>query len=348
MYVDQFPKDDLSRGLAHEHSVPIYDSIVGALTLGGSELAVDGVLLIGEHGDYAWNERGQHLYPRRYFMEQACGVMATSGRAVPVYNDKHLATNWHDATWMVERARHVGAPYMAGSSLPTCWRSPHLEHPLGVSLQEALVVSYSGLDIYGFHALETLQCMVERRVSGEQGVAAVTCLEGDAVWRAADEGLWPRDLADIALAQIPDKPAGEIGQHCAMPALFIVEYRDGLRGYVLMLTGYIEGFGYAARLGDGSVVACEFYLPPAQPHAHFSYLGLNIEEMFLTGAPTYPVERTLLTTGVLEAALEARYQGQVRLETPHLSVRYEPAARVAWRPTSPRPSAAALTPLAER
>ncbi|RIK34102.1 MAG: hypothetical protein DCC55_33745, partial [Chloroflexi bacterium] len=64
MYVDQFPDNDLSRQMSSQFDVPIYGSINKALTLGGDSLAVDGVLIIGEHGDYPWNEREQHLYPR--------------------------------------------------------------------------------------------------------------------------------------------------------------------------------------------------------------------------------------------------------------------------------------------
>src|SRR4051794_26238047 len=156
-YVDQFPSNDLSRRFAAEHNVPIYGSIMEALCLGGSELAVDGVLLIGEHGEYAWNEKEQHLYPRKFFLEQICGVMATSKRSVPVFNDKHLSYNWHDAKWMYDRMKALNAPFMAGSSLPTCWHSPWLEHPKETHLREACAVSYSGLDVYGFHVLETLQ-----------------------------------------------------------------------------------------------------------------------------------------------------------------------------------------------
>src|SRR5690606_8413139 len=185
-------------------------SIVDALTLGGETLAVDGVLLIGEHGRYAWNEKEQHLYPRKYVMEQICGVMAASGRAVPVFNDKHLSYNWHDARWMFDRLAALGAPFMAGSSLPTCWRSPWLEHELETPIREALAIGYSGLDSYGFHALETLQCMVERRNGGETGVEAVTCLEGEAVWEAAAAGVWSRALAEAACAAIEAKPAGTI------------------------------------------------------------------------------------------------------------------------------------------
>ena len=342
LYVDQTPDDDLSRRFAAEHNVPIYDSIVAALTLGGQDLAVDGVLLIGEHGDYAWNEKEQHLYPRKYFMEQICGVMATSGRAVPIFNDKHLSYNWHDARWMVDRAAQLGAPLMAGSSLVSCWRDPWLEHPLDTPLQEALAIGYAGLDVYGFHTLETLQCMVERRQGGETGVTAVTCLQGAAVWRAAQQGQWPRDLADAALARISDKPAGAPEELCPEPLLVAIEYQDGFRGYILMLTEYVKHFAYAARLADGSVPSTLFYLAPAQPYAHFSYLSLNVEEMFVTGKPSYPVERTLLTTGVLEAAIDSRYQGCVRIETPHLNVHYQAPESIPWRPHDPRPAASSL------
>lgn len=346
MYVDQFPDSDQSRAMSAAHNVPIYPSIVKALTLGGDTLAVDGVLLIGEHGDYAWNEKEQHLYPRKPFMEQICGVFATSGRAVPVFNDKHLSYNWHDALWMVDRAQALGAPFMAGSSLPLGWRNPWLEHPLGTPMAEALAIGYSGLDSYGFHALETLQCMVERRHGGETGVAAVTCLEGDALWRAAAEGLWSLDLGEAAYARITDKRGGPL-QECPAPALFHLEYRDGTRGTVLMLgdarESFVRGFAYAARI-DGEIISTEVYLADGPPHAHFSYLSLNIEEMFVTGQPSYPVERTLLTTGVLEAVLDSRYQGHIRIETPHLGVRYQPVDRVPWRPVGPRPTGASLVP----
>lgn len=352
MYVDQFAEagadvavnqwagGDLSRRYSQEFNVPIYRSIVDALTLGGETLAVDGVLLIGEHGRYAWNEKGQHLYPRKYFLEQIAGVMATTGRAVPVFNDKHLSYNWHDARWMFDRLAALGAPFMAGSSLPLGWRRPWLEHELETPISEALAIGYSGLDVYGFHALETLQCMIERRRGGESGVVAVTCLEGNAVWDAAGAGLWSLDLAEAAWATIEETPAeGLTG--CPEPAIFLIEYADGTRGSVLMLGNYVSDFAYAARIGD-EIAATEVYLQSGDPHSHFSYLSLNVEEMFVTGVPTYPVERTLLTTGVLEAALDSRFHGHVRVETPHLAIRYQPVERVPWRPQGPRPTGACV------
>jgi hypothetical protein len=349
MYVDQFADNDLSRQMSSQFDVPIYGSINQALTLGGDRLAVDGVLIIGEHGDYPWNEREQHLYPRKYFMEQVCGVFAQSGRSVPVFNDKHLSYNWADARWMYDRANQLGAPYMAGSSLPVGYRNPWIEHELDAPLHEAVAIGYSGLDSYGFHALETLQCMVERRVGGETGVAAVTCLEGEAVWRAARAGRWSRELAEAAIAQIPSAAGLTLEAVILEPALFLIEYRDGFRGAVLMCVerpGGLETFAYAARAGGSTrdeVQACEVFLG-GDPHPHFSYLSLNIEEMFLTGRPTWSVERTLLTTGILEAALESRYRGHVRVETPHLAVAYRSYESFPWRPTGHRPVGAAATP----
>ena len=347
IYIDQFPQSDIGRRIAAEYGVTIYNSIVKALTLGGDELAVDGVLLIGEHGDYAWNEKEQHLFPRRYFMEQICAVMATSGRAVPLFNDKHLSYNWRDAKWMYDRAKELGAPFMAGSSLPLGWRNPWLEHELETPIEEAVAIGFSGLDIYGSHTLEVLQCMVERRAGGETGVAAVTCLEGDAVWRADDEGRWSRQLAEEACGCIVDKPEGSMEEHCENPALFLLEYRDGLRGAVLMLNGYVRDLAYAARVG-GEIQATEFYLQghggQDGPYAHFSYLSLNVEEMFLSKKPSYPVERTLLTSGVLEAALTSRHEGYRRLETSWLEVPYRSYDELPWRPTGPRPTGACLDP----
>lgn len=349
MYIDQVTERDVGCAIARDHGIPVCPSIIDALTLESDTLAVDGVLLIGEHGNYAYNEKEQQLYPRKYFMEQICGVMAVSGRAAPIFNDKQLSYNWHDATWMVQRAAALGAPFMAGSSLPVFWRRPWLEHPLGTNIDEAVAVGFSELDRYGFHVLETLQCMVERRRGGETGIAAVTCLEGDDVWRAGNAGRFSYPLVEAACATIEDRAGGTMEEHCQKPVVFLLEYRDGFRGSIFMLNGYIRELAYAAHVGR-AVEATNFHAHHGHgggngPHAHFSYLSLNIEQMFITGRPTYPVQRTLLTTGVLEAALTSRYQGHQRLETPWLDVSYDPCDTIPWRPTRPEPIGQSLVPL---
>eukprot|EP01052_Picozoa_sp_SAG31_P038918 SAG31_NODE_5296_length_2626_cov_3.550851_2_plen_278_part_00 len=248
---------------------------------------------------------------------------------------------------------------VAGSTNSSLCCRPWLEHPLGCQLESAVAIGYSGLDIYGFHALEALQCMVERRHGGEVGLAAVQCLEGEAVWRAAREGAFEMELAEAAVACIDNKPAGGIMANTPDPACFLLEYRDGFRAAVLMLDGYVSAQAYAARLGgnNGAVVACEMHLkedsyaangqmlPPRPAEGtfpHFAYLGRCFEEMVLTGAPPYPVERCLLTTGALEAALTSRFEGHRRLPTPWLDVRYESYAVLPPRPVCPRPQGAAI------
>jgi hypothetical protein len=341
LYIDQIDARDIGQGLAWRHRVPIFQSIRSALTLGGSELAVDGVLLIGEHGDYPLDGQGRQLYPRRHFFEQVAGVFASSGRSVPVFIDKHLAYNWSDAKWIYDRARQLHAPLLAGSSLPVCWRRPFLEYTLETPVEAAVVVGYGGLESYGFHALETLQCMLERRRGGEIGVAAVQCLEGEAVWEAGREGRWSRELAEAACAAFEERPQGSIEAGCREPAVFLIEYTDGLAAGVLMLNGYAGGFAYAGQ-GEGRIQSTEFYLQGDFPHGHFNYLALNIEEMMLSGVPPYPAERTLLTTGILDAVMTSRYTGHQRVETPHLALRYQSYAAPPWRPAGPRPAGANL------
>jgi len=341
MYMDQIHENDIGIKLANHYGVPIYTSIRKALTLDSRELAVDGVILIGEHGDYPLDEKGRQLYPRRYFMEQICGVFASSGRSVPVFCDKHLSYNWSDAKWMYDRAKSLNVPFMAGSSLPLGWRKPWLEYPLNTPIEEAISTAYGGIESYGFHALELLQCMVERRSGGETGIKAVQCLEGDDVWKAGDEGRWSRELAKVALACIESKKDGDM-KNCQSPAAFLVEYTDGLLATVLMLNGYLQGWGYAGRV-NGEMQGMEVYLPNS-PYAHFSYLSLNIQKLFLTGVSPYPVERTLLVSGALDALMESRYLGHIRIETPYLDVHYLSYDKMPIRPRNPRPEGASLIP----
>jgi hypothetical protein len=341
------PTRDLSRDLAKEHGFRVCPTIEDALTLGTGKLAVDGVLLIAEHGDYPYNAKGQKLYPRYEFFRQIVDVFKTSGRAVPVFCDKHLSYDRNKAAEMVATAQELKFPLMAGSSLPVTWRRPELELPLGVKLKEAVLAGHGELEIYGIHALEALQCMAERRfqASGgreppDQGVRAVTGLQGDAVWKAADDGLWSWELLEHAVGRSPSRNAGDVRSNCRRfqrpatwgnfvpgPIAFHFEYRDGFKATVLQLDGHVADETFAARIdGEAKPVSTLFWLPPPPGAAFLEALTSHVEKFLATGKPPYPVQRTQLTGGILDYALESRVRNSARLETPDLDVRYDPPA----------------------
>ena len=206
LYTDQVPESDTSRKWAKKFGVPIYKTVEETLTLGTGKLAVDGVLLVAEHGKYPKNASGNTIYPKRRLFDAVQKVFRKTGQTVPVFVDKHLADNWADAKWLHDTARELQVPLMAGSSLPVLWRYPPVDVKRGAKLKEIVAVSYHTLDAYGYHALEMVQCLVERRVGGETGVKRVQCLSGDAVWRAMDTGMFDRKLLYAALKRLKKSP----------------------------------------------------------------------------------------------------------------------------------------------
>jgi hypothetical protein len=340
LYVDQRPEGDLSEARAKEFGFRVYPSVAEALRSGGDKLAVDAVMIIGEHGEYPRNEKGQILYPRYEFFRQCVDVFEKDGRAVPVFNDKHLSYSFEKAKWMVEASRRLGFPMLAGSSLPVTWRLPDMELPLGCEIEDALMVGEGGSDAMDFHALEGLQCMVERRKGGETGVKAVQLVEGEAVWKAGEEGRWSKELLTAALSR-SDTPLGltvkdgrtqdlvhngELPRLAKNPWAYFIEYADGFKATLLMLDGALRDFNFAARIRGRGPVSTQFLLTPEPNVTYSARLIGKVEEMFVTGNAPYPVERTLLTSGVLESCLTSRVNAHQRLETPHLNVRYQAKA----------------------
>jgi hypothetical protein len=332
LYVDQTPDNDLSRELGKEFNVRVARSISEAL-LQGDKLAVEGVLLIGEHGNYPRNERGQILYPRYEMMEQIVEAFRKAGRSVPVFNDKHLSYTFARAKKMVGWASELKFPLMAGSSLPVTWRRPELEPRLETPFEDGLIAAFGPIEVYGFHALEALQVMLERRKGGETGVKAVTCLLGKDVWRAGDAGRWSWELLEAALARSESVNPGDVRRNVGsmsvqgMPptpaTAFLIEYRDGTHGTVLLLNGHIQDFCFAGKVkGEARPASCLFHLPQPPGARYFDALVGNIEKLLEMGQAPYPVERTLLTTGVLDAAMESHQKRGARVETPDLDVRY--------------------------
>ena len=337
LYVDQKPEGEQSTDRAREFGFSVYPTIAEALRCGGDELAVDAVLSIGEHGDYPTNEKSQVLYPRYEFFKECVKVFEADGRAVPIFNDKHLSYSFEKAKEMVDDGHRLGFGVLSGSSLPVTWRLPDVELPLECEIEEGLMVGVGGSDPMDYHALEAMQCMIERRKGGETGVAAVQLIDGEEVWKAGEDGRWSLELLEAALSR-SDTPCGltdedgrtqdmisngEIYRLVENPAAYFIEYNDGLRATLLMLNGAVRDYCFAAKLKDASVpVSTQFFLTPTPNVTYSACLIAKIEELFGTGIAPYPAERTLLVSGTLESCLTSRLQGHVRLETPHLKVEY--------------------------
>ena len=254
-----------------------------------------------------------------------------------MFNDKHLSYSFKKAAAMVAQSKKMKFPFLAGSSLPVTWRMPDLELPYGCEIEQALMVGVGSSDSSDYHALEALQGMIERRKGGETGIARVQLIEGQDVWKAGEQGCYSIDLLAAALARneiVKGKSLvdartqdllkdNELRRIVPKPALYSIEHRDGLKTSLLMLNGAVGDLSFAAKLkGKKEIQSNVFYLPPKPNVTYSACLANKIEEMIVTGKAPYPVERTLLVSGLLESCLDSKVQGHKSLATPHLKVSY--------------------------
>ena len=167
-------------------------------------------------------------------------------------------------------------------------------------------------------------------------MTAVTCLTGEAVWQAGDAGQWSWDLLHAALANSESANLGDVrtnagslalpGMPATPPIAFLIEYRDGTHGTILLLNGHLQDFVFATRLVSDLEVSCRFHLPPPPGARHFDGQAAAIEQLVSSGQSPQPLERTLLTTGLLDALMESHRSRGERIETPELAMNYEAPA----------------------
>lgn len=329
MFNHQQPPDDLGPEVCRRHDIELCNSV--EQTLGGERsLDVDAVLLIIEHGDYPLNKWDQVLYPRFEMFQKIVEVFRKSGRSVPVFVDKHLSYDHRHAAEMVATAREMKFGLMAGSSLPVTWRLPELDPPLGTPFEEGVAIvgfDRATWEVYLFHTLEVLQSMLERRPGGETGVKSIQTLAGEAVWKAGDEGRWSWQLLDQALSRCNSLNYGRVREQVKNPICTLIEYHDGTKGAAFNLIEAVSEFAFAGRIKgrEESVSTC-FFLPAPPGARFFDPLTFNIEQFFATGRPTYPVERTLLTSTICDHAMHSLKEGGTVIRDPSLTVKYQPPA----------------------
>ncbi len=325
LYTDQVPQRDMSRALSRKYGFPITNTIEEAITLGTKQVQVAGVLIVGEHGDYPYTPNTkQHMYPRKQFFDAITATFQKFGKSVPVYNDKHLGYRWQDAKAMVDTSRRMDFPLMAGSSLPVAWRHPTLTLPENCEIESVLTIGRGNFEAHGFHALEAQQCLIEHR-QGSTGVTAVETAQGKQIWEAEQAGKWNREMLKAALAVIPNVAKGKWEEILKDDsAFYFLEHQDGLKSTVAMVNRLGRHYAVAVKLkGEDQPRATWIKLELDPPFGHFAYLLKAIEHMIHTGQPAYPVERTLLTTGILDTVMHSLAAGGKRIETPQLAIDYE-------------------------
>jgi len=327
VYLEQRSARDIGMRFCAENGLPVYDSVAPALTLGGNSLAVDAVLLIGEHGEYPRNEFGQKLYPRRRLFDEIVKVFRASGRAVPVFNDKHFSWDFADSSEMLRLAEELGFPLYGGSSLTHCPVEPEAPVRAGEAVIEALSLFHGDPDSYGFHSLEFLQALVERREGGERGIRAVRAWRG-AECRDAIAGEIPSDLLAEALARHgyprDERVIPGLLARVEDPWFFQLEHEDGLRVHHLLLPKFASRWVVAARTAEGILRSAMLTDDggPAAFFGNFARLNAKVQEFFHTKKFPGPPRRTHLVTGALQACLQAAREPGRRAETPHLKIAY--------------------------
>lgn len=321
-------RPDIGVATAQSAGVPIFPTVAEAIGLGRGGVAVDGVVIIGEHGDYEDNVLGEKLYPRRRLFDAAVSTMISAGRYVPIFNDKHLAWSFRDAHAMYETAKRLAIPLLAGSSIPLAWRVPMgAQWPIGAPMSAIVAVGHGPLEAYGFHNLEGMQVHAERRAGGESGVVSVRGLSGAEAAAALTDGSVDRDLFANALSVFALSDDQRRQAWTQPQDVFLVTYADGLRGAAVNCSGSLTGFAASAR-GPHTELTCRTWLQGGPEHGHFIFLTRQIESLITSGVSPYPVERTLLTGGILDACLRSRHDGAIELATPELNVCYQAVSEI--------------------
>lgn len=313
--------------------IPVYPTIANALTLGGPSLAVDGIILIADQGDYPRNLNGQKLWPNPSYFNQIQAVFTASSKVCPIFNSKMLAPTFTQAKTIYDRCKTNSIPLMAGSVYPLAHRKFNNELPLNSPLTKAVAIGSShrgnGQDLEHFtvHALEALQSQMERRLGGETGVASVRCLSGVGMWNLFDN-LSPGTrtflenlLGNLSNSGVDYVTATEGYQHSA---IVVINYIDGTKALLAMLDNYVvPGPNNDVIIGGLITGLPNAKIGIALDYATgFSAMTTALVNFFNTGVAQYPVERTLLCNGILDAAMRSRANGGTLIPTPALNIVY--------------------------
>ncbi len=356
VYVHQYDTSLLAQKVCKAKNIPMFKSVGEAVTLGGKELAVDGVVIVAEHGNYPTDLRGHWLLPRWWIYQQVMRVFEQSKRSVPVFNDKHLSYNWDDAKWMFDKSRELNFPLTGGSSIPTYFRKPEIDIAADTPLKNGLVIGGMADEGASFHCIDVLQSFMDRRKGGETGVKSVQSIRGPEVWKWVEANAWANNLLEAVrkdfdlppgyfqqAGQQGNRPQGARPPEARQTNLCIVEYNDGTKA--ASISGNGVGWTFAAEIEgkkDPTIISMLGWPGPisqyhaANAHEHW------IIEMMLTGKEPFNAERLLLSTGITNHYMDSNWQNGVYsavgrvVQTPYMNMKYHSTHGPLFQ-TGPRP-----------
>jgi hypothetical protein len=329
VYIHQFDTSELGQKICKSKGIPIFKTVGEAVTLGGEELAVDGVVIVGEHGNYPTDLKGHWLLPRWWIYDQVIRVFEKSKRSVPVFNDKHFSYNWDDAKWMFDKSRELGFPLTGGSSIPFYFRKPEIELANDTPIRNSIVIGGASDEGGIFHCIDVLQAFVERRKGGETGVKSVQSIRGPETSKWVDRNPWAGQLLDSVAKSFDLKPG--VFQENERANVCIVEYNDGTKAAVI--SGRGVGWTWAGEIEGQKEPTIVSMLGWAGPYSQYHASNAQphwITEMMVTGKEPYNAERLLLSTGIVNHYMESnwengRYSAVGRIiETPYMNMTYRP------------------------
>jgi hypothetical protein len=341
VYMHQRQTSTLGEKVCKAKGIQVFDSVAAALTLGGTDLAVDGVVIVGEHGDYPITLKGQWLLPRWWIYQQVVKVFEQSQRSVPVFNDKHLSYDWNEAKWMFDKSRELKFTLTGGSSIPVYFRTPEIELDVETPITASVVVGGAPDEGALFHCVDVLQAFVERRTGGETGVRAVQWIRGPETWAWTERNPWAARLLESVGTRL-DLAPGHFQENTA-PNVCLVEYRDGTKAAIYSARG--AGWTWAGDIAGQQAPTIismlgwpgpfsQYHASNAQPHW--------ITETMVTGKEPFNAERLLLSTGIVNNTMDSNWEnGRYspvgrRIETPFLDMTYR-STRGAQFSTGTRP-----------
>ena len=327
VYIHQLQESGLGQKVCQAKNIPIFKTVGEAVTLGGKDLAVDGVVIVAEHGEYATDLKGHWLLPRWWIFQQVIQVFEKSKRSVPVFNDKHLSYNWDEAKWMFNKSRELNFALTGGSSIPAYYRKPEIEIDIDTPIKNSIVIGGAGDEGGIFHAIDVLQGFVERRKGGETGVKSIQSIRGSEAWKWVERNPWAGKLLDAVAIKFDFKPG--YFQETPQTNICVINYNDGTKAAII--GGRNVGWTYAGEIqgkNEPTIISMlgwagpydQYHASNAQPHW--------ITEMMVTKKEPFNAERLLLSTGITNHYMESNWEGSKysavgrNLETPELNIKY--------------------------